>query len=206
MKRSQSINLQRLRKSPGRYAVKPLVLAVAAATLVSCGNKTQQAIIYKDVHQCVSDNPTLEIECQMAYDQAVQKSLESGPKYDSRKQCDSEFGDNNCIPYAGPSGQSWFVPAIAGFMFGQMLNNPSYYHSAPLYTSYSRYSPFYDNWVTVDGDSFGRRRYGYTTVSTDVFKPKPAVTKTMSRGGFGSTVAAKSSWGSGSSKKGGWGG
>ena len=42
-------------------------------------------------------------------------------------------------------------------------------------------------------------------VSEKSLKPKPTVSKTMSRGGFGSSVRAKSSWGS-STKKGGWGG
>jgi len=47
-------------------------------------------------------------------------------------------------------------------------------------------------------------------VSKKAFEPKPAVKRTISRGGFGSKVAAKSNWGksSGWGKSGGrsWGG
>jgi uncharacterized protein YgiB involved in biofilm formation len=52
-----------------------------------------------------------------------------------------------------------------------------------------------------DGD-IRKRNY---RVNKDVYKPKPTVNRTMKRGGFGSSVRAKSSWGS-SGRKGGWGG
>ncbi len=205
MKRTQSINLERMRKrriSP--YSFKPLALAVAAITLVACSSNTREAKIYKNVAHCVDDNPELEQECEVAYQQALAQSARSGPKYSREAICFEEFGPNNCVPYAAPNGQNWFMPAVAGFMLAQALDRRSYV-SSPLYTSYSPFSPLYGRWSTVDGNSYGKQRYGSIRVGEDAFKPKPAVTRTISRGGFGSTVAAKSSWG-GSSSRGGWGG
>jgi len=58
----------------------------------------------------------------------------------------------------------------------------------------------------ADGQDYGDQRRRSMRVNESSLKPKPTVSKTMSRGGFGSSVRAKSSWGSASSKRGGWGG
>lgn len=52
-----------------------------------------------------------------------------------------------------------------------------------------------------DGD-IRKRKYN---VKPSTYKPKPTVNRTIKRGGFGSSVRAKSSWGS-SKRSGGWGG
>lgn len=205
MKRSKTINLERMRKLSKGPALKPLAVAIATATLVACSSQ-RDAMAYKDVEQCIRDNPSLESQCRAAYQEALGKSAKSGPKYRTQSDCESEFGGNNCVPYDGSNGQHWFMPMMAGFMLSRMLDRNGYY-SAPLYTSYSRYSPAYNRWTTVDGELFGSRRYGSMRVDGDAFKSKPAVTRTISRGGFGSTVVAKSSWGGRSSSfRGGWGG
>ena len=203
MKRSRSINLARMRKSPIDVA-KPLSVAVAAATLASCGGSTQRSEVYMDADHCKQDNPGLEQQCEAAYLEALEVAADSGPKYGSEYQCEKDFGNHNCHSYTSGSN-NWFVPLMAGYMFAKVTDGMNYYRGAPLYTSYSPYSPYYNRWSTVDGWDYGYRRYGEIRTSKKAFDPKPKVTKTMSRGGFGSKVAAKSSWG-GSKSSGGWGG
>lgn len=220
-KRSRYINLDRMRKSasaPGAYAMwgRPLAVGIATAGLVACGNDTQEAIVYQTVEDCNRDNPGLTFECEAAYKKALREAANSGPKYKSESACAAEFGPHNCVPYSryasDNSGSNWFIPAMAGFLFSQYItsNNSYGYYSSPLYTSYSSRSPFYGHWTTVDGYDYGRVRYGRMKVNKDAFQPKPAVRKTISRGGFGSKVAAKSNWGgsrsSRSSRRGSWGG
>lgn len=202
MKRSKSINLDRMRKTK-LTPLKPLSVVVAASAMVAC-DSPQQAQIYSDVEHCARENPTLREACEVAYQEAMVKAADSGPKYQTEDSCIAEFGVNNCVPYRATTGQNWFMPAMAGFMFARAIDRNGY-HSAPLFTSFSRYSPVYNKWSTVDGNLYGRRRYGAVSVGSDVFKPKPVVTRTISRGGFGSTVSAKSRW-SGSSSRSGWGG
>jgi len=206
MKRSKNINLERMRKTkPLKF--KPIAAAVATALLVSCGNNTREAQIYTSVEDCKVKNPSLIQECEQAYQSALQESANSGPKYSSERNCEAEFGNHNCVPYRAPTGNNWFMPALAGFMFAQMLDRNRdyyYYNSSPVYTSYSRHSPFYGRWTTVDGNMYGSVSRRTVRVDNDAFKPKPKVTKTISRGGFGSKVAAKSSWGG--STRSGWGG
>ena len=203
MKRSKSINVGRMRKSCKVFSLKPLTLAIAAATLVACDN-VRDAKIYKDAAHCTEENPALWEACDAAYQKALADASRSGPKYQRESLCESEFGRDNCVPYRTTDGQNWFMPAMAGFLLAKALDRNNY-DSSPLYTSYSRYSPAYGQWTTVDGNLHGNRRYGSIRVGDSTFKSKPAVTKTISRGGFGSTVSAKSSWG-GSSYRGGWGG
>lgn len=214
MKRSRSINLARMRK-PREAQVKPLILAIAATvSLAACGGDSNQeaAQIYRDVDHCIRDNPGQEEACQVAHDQALNTALESGPKYGSMKDCESEFGANQCVDHRSTGGGNWFVPLMAGFLLSDLLDGRRH-RSAPLYTSYNSGSGFYNRWTTVDGYNYGHRRYGKVKVHKDTFASKPAVTRTISRGGFGSTVAAKSKWSGGksSSRSGrsssrGWGG
>lgn len=205
MKRTKSINLDRMRKSSVRAALKPLSLAITAATLVACGSSSREGRIYKDVSACIEANPTLTSQCQSAYQKAVSESARTGPKYKSENDCIADFGAHNCVQYRPKTGENWYMPALGGFLFAQALRSSGYY-GVPMYTSYSRYSPMYDKWTTVDGGIYGRKRYGKSIrVPEKVFSnKKPSVTRTISRGGFGSKASAKARYG-GSSSRSGWG-
>ncbi len=215
MKRSRSINIHSMRQFAWqRVPVKPLALAVAAATLFGCSSR-DPALAYESVAQCLAENPDLDIECRAAFQKARDEAAKAGPKYQSKADCEAEFGAENCVaaqPASQPQqpqqqqSQSWFMPAMAGFMLGRALDGGGY-RSAPLYSSTNRNSPFYGQWTGVDGKTYGSRGNRSLQVGKDAFKPKPAVTRTISRGGFGSTVAAKSNWGGNrGSRSGGWGG
>jgi uncharacterized protein YgiB involved in biofilm formation len=198
-KRSQSINLASMRKS---FSVKPLALGVTAILLSACGDK-QEATVFTSVDECTNANPEFAEKWKTAYEDAVQEAERTGPKYNSQRDCESEFGNNQCrVVQQGSS--SFFMPFMAGYMLSNLMS-PRGYYSQPMFTSYSRYSPYRNRWIGADGYDFGDQRRRNMRVSEKALKPKPTVSKTMSRGGFGSSVRAKSNWGS-SSKKGGWGG
>jgi uncharacterized protein YgiB involved in biofilm formation len=204
MKRTKSINLDRMRKSAVRLKLKPLVIGIAAFSLAGCGD-SRKADIYSSVEHCNNDNPNSGAMCEKAYETALAKSAKEGPKYLTKYDCTADFGRQNCVPYQSSNGASLFMPAVAAFALAQAVKGDKKEHqSSPLYTSSYYGSSFYNRWSTVDGRTL-KKQYGTHTVNGDTFKTKPTVTKTMSRGGFGSTVAAKSSWG-GSGSKGGWGG
>lgn len=202
MKRSRSINLDKMRKRSSQ-AAKPLALAIAASGLAACGGSSKEAQIYADAEHCKNENPNLLQECETAYQQALKTAEESGPKYGSQRDCESDFGNYNCQRVS--SGNNWFVPLMTGYMLANVVDSiGGGYRGAPLFSSRSPYSPYYNRWTTVDGYDYGYKRYGTVRTSSKAFDPKPKVSKTISRGGFGSTASAKSSW-SGSSK-GSWGG
>ena len=198
-KRSSHINLAGMRKS---FSVKPLALGIAAIFLSSCGDK-QEAAVYTDVDDCTDANPEAAQQCEAAYQKAVQEAERTGPKYKTQNDCEAEFGRNQCNHVQNSSG-SFFMPFMAGYMLSNLMS-PQGYYSQPMFTSYSRYSPYRNRWIGADGYDFGDYRRRTMRVSEKSLKPKPTVNKTIKRGGFGSSVRAKSSWGS-SAKKGGWGG
>jgi uncharacterized protein YgiB involved in biofilm formation len=198
-KRSKSINIASMRKS---FSVKPLALGVAAIFLSACGDK-QEAAVFTNINDCTDANPEFAEKCKTAYDDALKEAQRTGPKYNSQRDCESEFGNNRCNVVRNESG-SFFMPFMAGYMLSNLMS-PRGYYSQPMFTSNARNSSYRNRWVGADGYDFGDNRRRSMRVSEKSLKPKPTVTKTMSRGGFGSSVRAKSSWGS-STKKGGWGG
>jgi uncharacterized protein YgiB involved in biofilm formation len=189
---------------PGR-GLKPLALAVVAATMVGCSGG-REAQIYRDVAQCVADNPVFESACEGAYYRALEQSARTSPKYRREYSCEAEFGVDNCVPYQSPEGDDWYMPAMGGFLFGTEFDDDDDYLVAPLYTSYSRRSPLYRKWAGADGRLYGSHRFGRTKVSKSAFAPKPTVKRTISRGGFGSMVASKARSSSGGFSKGSFGG
>ena len=200
-KRSSSINLSRMRKG---YALKPLAIGIASIFLSACGGDRKEGVIYTSVDECLNDNPASAAEaCKTAYQDALDEAVRTGPKFNSEYDCEYEFGPNQCRTVNTGSG-SFFMPFMAGYMVSNLLS-PSRYHQ-PLFTSYSRHSPFRSRWVMSDGYVFrGDIRDRKYRVKESTFSKKPAVSRTMKRGGFGSSVRAKSNWSS-SSRKSGWGG
>lgn len=210
MKRSKSINLERMRKGSRLFTAKPLALGVASALMLGCTAKEKVHIV-ESVQQCTQLDGYDQASCEAAYQKALQEAKRTAPRYVNLRACENEFGEANCVSVSENRGGNWFIPAMAGFMVGQVLhrNDPHYYGYGyspyqPLFSySGSRYSAA-THLTTADGMKIGRPGSS-VSVSKSSFKPKPSVTRTMSRGGFGSKVSAKSSWGGGKSG-GGWGG
>lgn len=205
MKRSKRINIEAMRKAP---VLRPSVLAVSVALVLSGCSSQEPATVYQSVEQCTAENPGHEMDCELAYEKALAEAERTGPRYRTRSDCESEFSANQCIQ---SSSGGWFMPAMAGFLIGRSFYSQPGYVPTPIYTSSSYRSRVAGGWYGADGTYYGSSSNRHTRVSPDTFKPKPAVTRTMSRGGFGSKAAAKSSWSSSrssSSRSGsrGWGG
>ena len=198
-KRSLHINLSRMRKA---FSLKPLSLGVTAVLLSACGGNREEAIVFQTLDDCTKQYPEASEQCKTAYQGALEEAARTGPKYGSQRDCEYDFGPNQCQVVQTNSG-SMFMPFMAGYMIANILSPRPYYN--PLFTSYSPYSPYRYRWLGADGVDFGdfkKRRY---SVRKDAFDKKPAVSRTIKRGGFGSSVRAKSNWGSRSGSKG-WGG
>ena len=202
MKRSKHINLDIMRKGAGRlFAMRPLAVAITAATLSACGGE-EKVVIVKTVEECSAKSQMTLLECEAAYEQAQAEAERTGPKYNSRNSCESEFGVNQCRQSSGGS----FMPFMTGFMISQLLSNRNdrgYYN--PVYHYSNPRSSYSNRIMTADGTIVGKPGQSSYTVNKSSLKQKPTVTRTVSRGGFGSVASAKSSWGGGRSR-GGWGG
>lgn len=202
MKRTRYIDLARLRKSPGKnFVLRPLAFGVAAAALVGCSPDREVVKVVTSVKDCEDQTQLDEQQCEAAYQKALAEAERTGPKYASRALCEGEF--DSCQRTG--SGGFW-MPLMTGFIVGSMLNDRDrhYGYYNPVYRYSRPNSNYYDRLMTADGEVIGRYGKPSYTVDRSSTKPKPTVTKTVSRGGFGSVASAKSSWGGG--RSGGWGG
>lgn len=198
-KRSTHINLARMRKTA---AVRPIALGIAGLFLHGCGDDSQQGRIYSSLDDCRNNNPPeFGEKCEAAYRYALAEAERTGPKFSSEYDCEYEFGPNQCHRVELADG-NFFMPLMAGYVMAEVIDEIGDAVS-PLYTSYSRHSPFRTRWSTADGVILGDLNTRSTTVRNQDFKPKPTVSRTIQRGGFGSTVQAKSGWSGGGSS--GWG-
>ncbi len=196
-KQGKQIPLAQLRK---HWAVKPIAISVTGVFLSACSDNREDAIVFTSLNDCVNRLPDMAERCEVAYRQAMDEAARTAPKYASQSECEYDFGSSQCVVYRNESGGNWFMPLMAGYIIRDLMS-PSYYPQ-PMFTSYSRYSPYRYRWIGASGYDYGDVRYRQLKVNRDYKKP-PEVNRTIKRGGFGSTVRAKSSWGS--SKKS-WGG
>ncbi len=200
MKRTKHIDLDLMRKGFKKRFVKgPLVLGVAVATLSSCGGQEEVAVV-SSAEECDAKTELNLEECQAAYQKAQAEAERTGPKYNSNTQCESEFGYGQCRQ---SHSSGFFMPMMTGFMISQMLSGNSAGYN-PVYRYNNRYSSQHNRIMTADGTVIGRAGQKSYRVGKSTLKAKPTVTRTISRGGFGSVASAKSSWGGGRSR--GWGG
>ncbi|KDM89860.1 DUF1190 family protein [Photobacterium galatheae] len=204
MKRTKEVNLPGMRKQWRPFAVAPVTAAISAGLLAGCSDPKEEAKLYHTLYDCKTDNPSYEAQCEAAYESALKEAARTAPKFMTQRDCVAEFGQNSCI--SAPEN-NWFMPAMAGFMFARLLEDKrSYsggrgYYSQPMFSSSYPSSRYYGRWTTADGYDFGSYRYknAKVIINKDQMKPKPTVSRTISRGGFGSSAAAKSSWSSKSS-------
>lgn len=199
MKRTSFINLAQWKKCQSVPVAKPLVIAMAAA-LAACGQKKEQVTYVTSVDDCSNSTSLSVAQCEVAYKKALAEAARTGPKYQRRYECETEFGDNQCVKH----NSGFFMPLMTGFLVSSAIHqatsayNPVYYYSSP-------FSNYRNRLILSDGTVVGRRgSKSYSLPSGAASKKMPTVTKTVSRGGFGSVASAKSSWGS--TRSGGWGG
>lgn len=204
-KRSQHINLAKMRKATSAW--KPLALAIAGASLAACSDHQEEVRLVESIDDCTSNTELTQQQCEAAYQQAVQEAARTAPRFEREQDCQAVYGFDSCRA----TSNGWFMPMMTGFLISKTLDALSDSRQA-------RYTPIFRDrdWnkhmsdgtpLSYSSGGWGSYRIpeGSNTAKTTVSKPYPAGTKTINRGGFGSTSSAKSSWGGGKSS-GSWGG
>jgi uncharacterized protein YgiB involved in biofilm formation len=130
-KRTAHIALPSMRKW---FAFRPLAVSMSVVFLSACGEEPEIASIYTSVDECSSSNPNYMQECKVAYQEAKDEALRTGPKFLGQADCEFEFGQDNCEYVARTEEQipgnnnnnannqsssgSFFMPLMAGYMMG----------------------------------------------------------------------------------------
>ncbi|WP_193756882.1 MULTISPECIES: DUF1190 family protein [Xenorhabdus] len=206
MKRTKEINRDSFRKAWKQYRLAPVALAVSAVFMLSaCEQNDETVSLYTNADECSKANPSQSEQCTIAYNNALKEAEKTAPKYATREDCVAEFGEQQCTQApaqagvgsqaeAQSSGGSFWMPLMAGYMMGQLMGNRSA-PSQPLFSSKSASSPANGKFVDATGKSYGPATAGGRSMSVPktAMAPKPATTTTITRGGFGDSVAKQSS-------------
>lgn len=197
MKRTPQINLAAFRKSWRSSGITPVAFAVSAVFMLSaCEKSDQKVALYQNADECSKANPSASAQCAAAFKQAKAEAAKTAPKYANREDCVAEFGGSQCtqggMSVESQHGGSMWMPLMAGFMMGRMMNGS--YAQQPLFTSRSANSPANGKFVDASGKSYGPATTGRSiNVPKSAMAPKPATSSTVTRGGFGESVAKQTS-------------
>lgn len=200
MKRTKKVNLTTFRKSRCSSRITPIALAVSVAfILASCEKNDETVSLYQNADDCSKANLSSNAQCIAAYNTAKQVAEKTAPRYASREDCIAEFGEGQCTQAPAQVGvtsvenQSMWMPLMAGYMMGRTLN--SSYAQQPLFSSKNPASPANGKFVGADGKNYGPAAAGgrIVHVPKTAMTPKPNVTNTITRGGFGDNVAKQAS-------------
>ncbi|AVJ19362.1 DUF1190 family protein [Serratia rhizosphaerae] len=204
MKRTKNINQETFRKSWRSYRMAPVALAVSAVfMLAGCEKSDETVSLYQNADDCSRANPSMSEQCTTAYNNALKEAEKTAPKYASREDCVAEFGEAQCTQAPAQAGMaaesqssgSFWMPLMAGYMMGRLMGGGSGFAQQPLFSSKNPASPANGKFVDATGKSYGPATAGgrTMTVPKTAMAPKPAVTNTITRGGFGETVAKQTS-------------
>lgn len=208
MKRTETVNHSNYRKKNPLFMLTPIALIVGGAAIFMSMNSGKEesvnAAVYLDAQECITANPSLQDECNNAFSTAMVDAEKTAPKYDSLASCEAEFGAENCAPtstvmqpsenagaatqqaQAQASSPSW-MPLMAGFMMGRMMSGG--YAQSPMFTSTAKNSAMNGKFYDATGKNFGSMANRSVKTTPAAFAPKPATSQTITRGGFGQSVA-----------------
>lgn len=199
MKRTKQINRAMFRKSWNARHLTPVAFAVTAAfMLAGCEKNDETVQLYQNADDCSTANPGKSAECTIAYNNALKEAERTAPKYATREDCVAEFGEDQCkqvnntnTSQATQQTGSMWMPLMAGYMMGRLMGGGGMgFAQQPLFSSRNPASPAYGKYTDASGRNYGAAQPGRTmNVPKTALAPKPATTSTITRGGFGDSVA-----------------
>jgi uncharacterized protein YgiB involved in biofilm formation len=188
------------------------MLAGASLTVVACGDdvapsrvntpegpraEQMEAFPYASLEACKTSDQVPDSECDTAYAAAL-KDNENAPRYDDRKTCEDIYGAGNCVPRQANNGGSFFMPLLAGFVVGRMLDGGGrdYYRGTGLYRDRYDFERGGQGYRTGWGGGISRDyTTGRSVINRQSIDPPAAIrqapprvqtrTSVVSRGGFG---------------------
>lgn len=219
MKRTLSIPLARMRKQPRSYSLVPLTAAISTIITGCSYDHSVPGYIFRDALDCTQTLPHLAAECESAYATSKREAAAYGPRYRNIEDCEYEFGDDNCVTennshylfnsYSGKRETRILQharPRMDAFVARPFSSQSRALVSEPL-LNYSRSGK--KGFYTVDGRSLNTQSTGRIPDASGFGQRTMSVrSHTLTRGGFGHTVASmsksSSSWSSSGRSSSGW--
>ncbi len=90
-----------------------------------------QTLAFASLDECKAAQAVTAQTCELEFGKSEQVSVADAPKFEALKDCETEYGANQCRP-ALWNGASVFVPALAGVLIARSLASAAA-RSQPLY-------------------------------------------------------------------------
>lgn len=183
------------------------LMAVALpAALTGCEAEPPTGQVLNFREDCDYQKEVDPAQCRAAYDTALREHERVAPRFENNADCAADFGA--CTPVADQNGTRSWIPPMSGFLLGYAVSNAlNSANAGGGYRTIGGSSPLYRNYhsgryIKPNGDVASRGTGQVTGRAGNAAVPARAVT--ISRSGFGSSSAARSSFGGG--RSGGFGG
>ena len=169
------------------------LMAIAVpAGLVACDVGEPTGVVLNSIADCRAQQVDV-AQCEAAYNEAVAEHQRVAPRFDDAVQCQQDFGQCEAVQ---EEGRTSYVPPMGGFLLGYALAGGFSNNSGmrgvsggvPLYRDYR------GGYINPNGDMVSRQPGTVTGKRGSIATPARAIT--VSRSGFGSSSAARSSFGS----------
>ena len=167
---------------------KLLLMGLSPFVLAACNNSSQFSsssanveTLFPNAESCIASGQHPAEDCSAAFATAVAEHQANAPRYDSEQVCIEQHGEGACTEQKTSSGNSMFLPLMAGMMMGRAFNTG---FSRPAYQG--RNQPFTSGagqyW---SGGSNPAQRAGMPAGQALPPPPPQGKVVTQSRAGFG---------------------
>jgi uncharacterized protein YgiB involved in biofilm formation len=164
-----------------KNTLKFALLGATALTLVACGEAEEEVLAYNSVEACVKAGQQDESVCRAEFARAQKLHNEVAPRYNSVRDCNSDFGYNRCYQSRSAYGGSIWLPFMMGYMLAPR-SGVGFVSTQPLYRPSSSPNQFY---TAANGRVGSVSASGRTQVAKSQVKRPAARTRTVARSGFG---------------------
>jgi len=178
MKRSRNLRLS-------------LMAVAIPAGLMGCEPSQPTGVVLNSIEDCRAQQVDV-VQCESAYNQARAEHARVAPRFDDQVQCTQDFGNCEAVQ---EEGRTSYIPPMGGFLLGYALGgglnsngNRGIAGGAPLYRDAR------GGYMNSSGDAVSRQPGTVTGRRGSIAPPARAIT--VSRSGFGSSSAARGSFGS----------
>ena len=169
-----------------------LMAVVLPAALTACESGQPTGVVLNSIADCRTQQVEV-AQCEAAYNKAVADHQRVAPRFDNAVQCQRDFGQCETVQ---EEGRTSYIPPMGGFLLGYALgggfNNNSGMRGVsggvPLYRDYR------GGYFNPNGGMVSRQPGIVTGNRGNLATPTRAIT--VSRSGFGSSSAARGSFGS----------
>ncbi len=206
MKRTKSIRHASFRKNWSARHLTPVALAVATVfMLAGCEKSDETVSLYQNADDCSAANPGKSAECTTAYNNALKEAERTAPKYATREDCVAEFGEGQCQQAPAQAGMApenqaqaqqssgSFVDAADGRLHdGASDGRRRGICTAAAVLLENRPARLTVNIPTRPVKLWRSPARPHHDRTEDGNGTKPATTATVTRGGFGESVAKQS--------------